>query len=62
MVATNPLGRRVQAEGYHLSLVKFLLRSLADLYPHLPVGGFSSNAVFTVMDEVRTKSLSTNSK
>lgn len=38
--------------AYHLSLSRFLLRSLADLYPELPVGGFSGLAVFSVKDEV----------
>lgn len=39
--------------AYHLSLSRFLLRSLADLYPALPVGKFSEAAVFSVKDEVR---------
>lgn len=38
--------------AYHLSLSRFLLRSLADLYPELPVGRFSDLAVFSVKDEV----------
>ncbi|CAM9484003.1 unnamed protein product [Ascophyllum nodosum] len=50
-ISGGPLGQQIQSEGYHLGLVKFLLRSLADLYPDLPVGAFSSNAVFTVKDE-----------
>ncbi|CAN0505406.1 unnamed protein product, partial [Ectocarpus sp. 12 AP-2014] len=40
-----------QRQGYHLSLCKFLLRSLGGLYPDLPVGKFSELAVFTVKDE-----------
>ena len=54
LVSGGPLSQQIQSEGYHLGLVRFLLRSLADLYPDLPVGAFSSNAVFTVKDKVRT--------
>lgn len=43
---------QIQAEGYHLALCKFLLRSLQDLYPDLPVSQFSERTAFTVKDEV----------
>lgn len=44
-------GQQMQV-AYHLSLSRFLLRSLADLYPELPVGSFSKLVVFSVKDEV----------
>lgn len=51
--AGGPLGAQMQVEAYHLSLCKFLQRSLADLYPDLPWG--SELAIFSVKDEVRQR-------
>lgn len=51
MVSRGRFGGQVQAEGYHLALCKFLLRSLHDLYPELPVAQFSEVVVFAVKDE-----------
>ncbi|CAM9983147.1 unnamed protein product [Laminaria digitata] len=51
MVSRGRFGQQIQTEGYHLALCNFLLRSLKDLYPDLPVYKFSELAVFTVKDE-----------
>lgn len=51
LISAGQGGQQMQV-AYHLSLSRFLLRSLADLYPNLPIGGFSELAVFSVKDEV----------
>lgn len=52
VVSRGPFGQQIQTEGYHLALCKFLLRSLKELYPDLPIAKFSELVVFTVKDEV----------